>query len=133
MQNLTPLKLAAKIHTFTDLQAWRQAHELVLAVYAMTNKFPQSELYAMADQLRRAAVSVTSNIAEGFRRRTQKDKRKFYLDAFGSLSEVQSQMIVARDVAYISLDEYLTLEGKINYIERLLNGLIKSAVTWRGT
>ncbi len=68
----------AKIRTFHDLDVWRKAHELVLAVYTITKLFPKEELYVLVSQIRRAAISIAANIVEGFRRRTLKDSLNFY-------------------------------------------------------
>lgn len=70
-----------KIRSFTDLEAWKEGHKLVLAVYKVTKKFPKEEKYALTDQMRRCAVSITSNIAEGFSRQGKKEKIQFYFTA----------------------------------------------------
>lgn len=112
------------IKDFTDLQAWQNGHKLVLKVYKLTDKFPQKEMYGLGDQIRRAVVSITSNIAEGFGRHTYKEKIQFYYQAHGSLTEVKNQLIIARDVNYISKEEFDdTLEQLVNS-HRLLLGLI---------
>lgn len=79
-----------KIKSFTDLQAWKEGHKLVLLIYEMTDDFPKKEVYALASQMQRAAVSFTSNIAEGFSRQTDKDKSHFYIMALGSTTELQN-------------------------------------------
>lgn len=115
-----------KIRNFTDLVAWKKGHELVLLVYKATNSFPHKETFALSDQMRRAAVSVTSNIAEGFSRRGIKEKIQFYYIALGSLTELHNQLIVASDLKY--LDDVLFKEfiGKITDTGKLINGLIRS-------
>ena len=75
-----------KIRDFTDLEAWRKAHELALLIYKATEKFPKSEAFGLISQMQRAAVSITSNIAEGFGRQTLKEKIQFYYQAQGSLA-----------------------------------------------
>jgi four helix bundle protein len=82
-----------KIKSFTDLIAWQKAHELVLSVYKKTEKFPQKETYSLTDQMRRAVISITSNVAEGFARKSDKEKIKFYYASLGSLTELQNQTI----------------------------------------
>ncbi len=77
-----------KIRSFTDLVAWQEGHKLVLSVYILTKSFPQEELYSLTNQLRRAVVSITSNIAEGFNRKTLNDKSHFYIMAHGSVALV---------------------------------------------
>jgi len=76
-----------KIKSFTDLYAWREGHKLVLMIYGATEKFPQKELFGLVSQMRRAIISTTSNIAEGFRRNTKKEKYQFYSMAEGSITE----------------------------------------------
>ena len=78
------------------------------------------------NQLRRAVVSVTSNIAEGFSRATDKDKAHFYIMALGSLTEVQNQIIISRDLKYITSDEFINIDEQIIITSKILNGLIKS-------
>lgn len=80
-----------KIKSFTDLDVWRQGHKMVLMIYKITDKLPQREFFGLVNQIRRAAVSITSNIAEGFSRNTKKEKRRFYIIARGSLIEIQNQ------------------------------------------
>lgn len=86
--------------SFRDLAVWRKAHEFVLAVYAFTSTFPKRETYALAQQLRRAAVSVPANIAEGFRRRGKPDKARFMNLPEGSLEECRYYLILAQDLGY---------------------------------
>ena len=99
----------AKYKHFSEMPVWQEAHKVVLVVYELTSKFPEAEKYALTSQMRRASVSVTSNIAEAFGRNTGRDKARFYLIARGSCFEVQSQSHVARDVGYLPPDEFTTL------------------------
>ena len=111
---------------FTDLNRWKEAHKLVLQVYKLTDIFPQKEQFSLTDQMRRAVVSVSSNIAEGFTRFGRKEKRQFYFIAKASLTELESQLIISKDVGYI---EQVELTGVLNQTEvvgRLLSGLIRS-------
>ena len=87
-------------HSFRDLLVWRKAHEFTLAVYAFTAIFPKAETYGLALQMRRAAVSVPANIAEGFRRRGKPEKARFMNIAEGSLEESRYYLILARDLGY---------------------------------
>lgn len=114
-----------KIRTFTDLKAWEEGHKLVLMIYKITMNFPKEEMFGLINQLRRAIVSFTSNIAEGFSRSSYKEKSQFYSMSLGSLTEVQNQLIIARDIRYITNDEFKLLEEKIVLISKLTNGLIK--------
>lgn len=86
--------------TFRDLLVWRKAHEFVLAVYALTAVFPKHETYGLSQQMRRAAVSIPANIAEGFRRRGKADKARFLNIAEGSLEECHYYLILAQDLGY---------------------------------
>jgi len=118
-----------KIINFTDLKTWQVGHQIVLEVYNLTKTFPREELFGLISQLRRAVVSITSNIAEGFSRSTSKDKAHFYAIALGSLTEVQNQLIIARDLGYISKDVYESLAVIIIQMIRMTNGLFRSATT----
>src|SRR5438477_12224 len=112
-----------KIQKFTDLHAWQEGHKLVLMVYKNTEKFPEKERYSIIDQMRRAAVSLTSNIAEGFSRRSSKEKNRFYCMAQASLVELQNQFIISRDVGYLSNNEFNVIADQSVVANKLLNGL----------
>jgi len=114
------------IKSFTDLLVWRQAHELVLEIYKITKKFPNEEKYGLIDQIRRAAISITSNIAEGFSRGGYKEKCQFYYMSLGSLTEVQNQLLVARDVGYISGLEFDRMAERTTSVQKLLNRFIST-------
>lgn len=103
-----------KIKSFTDLDSWRVGHEFVLAVYKTTQAFPAVERFALANQLQRAAVGITSNIAEGFSRASKKEKIQFYSIALGSLTEVQNQLLIARDLGYTQHDDFQNLAGPVH-------------------
>lgn len=117
------------IKSFTDLRAWQEGHKLVVAIYRFTQKFPKEEQFGLVNQLRRAAVSITSNIAEGFSRNSYKEKVKFYSMALGSLTEVQSQLLVAKDVSYLSKEKFTELASRTVEISKVTNGLIKKSKT----
>lgn len=119
------------IQTFTDLVAWQKGHSLVLVVYGLTKKFPQEEVFGLVMQLRRAMVSVTSNIAEGFSRATYADKSRFYSMALGSVTEVQNQLIIARDLGYISEKQYTEVNLSMIELHKLMNGLIKKTRSFK--
>src|SRR3989338_4867862 len=95
-----------KITSFTQLRAWAGGHQLVLEVYKLTPTFPADERFALSDQLRRAIVSVTSNVAEGFSRNGKKEKVQFYAMARGALTETQNQLLIARDLRYMGKEEF---------------------------
>jgi four helix bundle protein len=115
-----------KIRTFTDLTAWRESHRLVLLIYKTTNQFPQKELFSLVDQMRRCGVSVSSNIAEGFSRQGKKEKIQFYYMAKGSLTELQNQLLISRDVGYIDKKTFDELANQTILASKLLMGLIRS-------
>ena len=114
-----------KISAFTDLIVWQEGHALVLDVYRYSETFPQKEIFGLTNQMRRAAVSVTSNIAEGFSRQSMKEKVQFYSIAKGSLTELQSQLLVARDVGFLKEENYKILSRRVDTVGRLLTGFIK--------
>jgi four helix bundle protein len=113
-----------KITTFKDLIAWQKSHELVIELYKATSSFPPTEQFGITNQLRRAAVSIVSNIAEGFGRRTALDRGRFYDTARASLYEVQSQLLVSRDVGFLQAKVYDELEEKADTVQKLMTGLI---------
>lgn len=111
---------------FRDLLAWQSAYRLTIHVYALTKKFPSSEAYGLTSQLKRSIVSVTSNIAEGFGRRTVKEKDQFYATAHASLTEAENQLIIANGVEYITNSELERAMTFVNETHRLLYGLRKA-------
>ena len=115
-----------KIQKFTDLKAWQEAHQLVVGMYKETEIFPTNEQFGLTNQIRRAAVSISSNIAEGFSRQTRADKSRFYVMAQGSTTELQSQLILARDIGYLSREKFDVLASRSVTVHKLLTGLIKS-------
>lgn len=117
------------ITSFTDLNAWQEGHKLAVSIYAKTKKFPKEELFGLTNQLRRAGVSITSNIAEGFSRNSYPDKLQFYSISLGSLTEVQSQLLIARDIGYLETQEFDEIAKQAVIASKLLNGLIKSTRT----
>jgi len=115
-----------KIRTFEDLEAWQISHKFVLEVYRMTKKFPKDEVYGIVSQLRRAVLSITSNIAEGFSRYHYNDKIRFYYNARGSVSEARNCLILSKDMHYIAEEEYRGLLDNAERILQVINGLIRS-------
>lgn len=90
-----------KIRSFIDLDAWKEGHKLVLMIYGITKRFPKDELFALSSQIRRCSISVTSSIDEDFSRQSYKEKAQFYSIALGSVTELQNQLLIAKDVDYI--------------------------------
>ena len=109
--NRTPSK------TFTELIVWQKAHAFVLSAYKLTEVFPKSEIYGLSSQLRRAAVSIPANIAEGYKKRGPADKARFMNMAQGSLEEVQYYLILVHDLTYA---DTITLRVQLDEVSRLL-------------
>lgn len=116
-----------KIKTFTDLYAWQEGHKLVLMIYDITKKFPNHEMFGLTNQMRRCTVSITSNIAEGFSRQSYREKVQFYSISISSLTELQNQLLIARDVSYILKEIFDTVATQAIKVHRIINGLIKSS------
>ena len=116
-----------KIKSFTDLDAWKEGHKLVLGIYNITKEFPREEQFGLTNQLRRAAISFTYNIAEGFSRGSYKEKLRFYFMALGSLTEIQNQLLVARDIDFLKKQEFEILANQTIKISKITNGLIKKS------
>ncbi|HSW48498.1 MAG TPA: four helix bundle protein [Candidatus Saccharimonadales bacterium] len=116
-----------KIKSFTDLNAWKEGHELVLLIYKLTKNFPQDEKFGLIDQMRRCAVSITSNIAEGFSRRSKKEKGQFLYMSLGSLTELQNQLLIAKDLDYIDKQAFQEIAQQTVVVSKLINGMIKSS------
>lgn len=115
-----------KIRAFTDLRAWQEAHALVVDIYTLTKSFPKEELFGLTSQIRRAAISIPSNVAEGFSRQSPKERVQFYSISRGSLTEVQSQILIARDIHYIDADSCDKMLLQIETVSKIINGLIRS-------
>jgi four helix bundle protein len=111
---------------FRDLEVWRQGHKLVLEVYRATKKFPKDELFGLTSQIRRCAVSVAGNIAEGNGRAGRNEYIQFLTIARGSLNETGYYVTLARDLGYVSSEEAQTLDAGVATVGRLLAGLIRS-------
>jgi four helix bundle protein len=112
--------------TYEDLEVWRDAMDLALAVYCLTKDYPREELYGLTSQLRRAAVSVASNIAEGKGRSSDRELVQFLCHSRGSLFEVETQLSIARRLGYGKSETYVKLSSCTARIGRMLNGLIRS-------
>lgn len=117
----------ARITSFTKLNAWIEGHKLVLMTYRVTKTFPKDELFGLVSQIRRCVVSITSNIAEGFSRNSWKEKLSFYTIALGSLTEYQNQLLVGRDVGYVTAQQFQEMAQQSITVSKLMNGLIKKS------
>ena len=112
--------------SFRDLIVWRKAHELALAVYRFTGSFPRQETYGLSSQMRRAAVSIPANIAEGFRKRGRADKARFMNTAEASLEESRYYLILAQDLGYGETGKLMTA---LEEVSRLLNAYARALLT----
>jgi four helix bundle protein len=117
-----PATVRSPAHSFRDLVVWRKAHELVLGVYRLTSTFPKHETYGLSSQMRRAAVSVPANIAEGFRKFGSTDKARFMNTAEGSVEESRYYLILAQDLGY---GETGALMSSLEEVSRLLQAYRK--------
>lgn len=106
--------------SFEDLIVWQKAHDFVLKIYELTNRFPGSEKYGLTSQFRRAAVSIPANIAEGFRKKGEKDKLNYYNISQGSLEECRYYLILARDLKYIESGEFKNLNELLIEVSKIL-------------
>jgi len=116
-----------KITSFTQLRTWQNGRELAVAIYKMTEKFPTSEKFGLVSQIRRSAVSIPANIAEGFSRSGEKDKTRFYSISLGSLTETLSHAYIAFDLGFIKQTDLQFIEERVADLHKMINGLIKSA------
>lgn len=108
---------------FQNLIVYQQAKELVKLIYAVIKKFPSDERYALCDQLRRSVISIPSNIAEGMGRMAEKEQGHFINIAYGSLMEVLAQVDIAKDLEYITTEEYSEIDTMVNEIGKMLSSL----------
>ncbi|PIR37289.1 MAG: hypothetical protein COV34_03575 [Candidatus Zambryskibacteria bacterium CG10_big_fil_rev_8_21_14_0_10_42_12] len=111
--------------SYKELRVWQEAKDLSISVYKQTQDFPKSELYGLISQLRRSAVSVPSNIAEGRHRGTRKDFIQFLRIANGSLAELETQLNIAHELNYIKDIDYKNFTNHISTVSKMLNGMIK--------
>lgn len=118
--------MVRKIRNFTELNAWKEAHKLVLSIYQIVKKFPNKEQFVLTSQLLRAVISVTSNIAEGFGRQGLKEKIQFYYLAQSSLTEVQNQLLIAKDIGYLPEKDFIKVWSQSIIVHKLIGGLIRS-------
>jgi len=116
-----------KIENFKDLDAWKEGHKLVLMIYNITKNFPKEETFGLTSQMRRCAVSIISNVAEGFGRQSYKEKVQFYSMAEGSVTELQNQLVIARDIDYLSETDFERVNEQTIKVHKIINGLIKGA------
>lgn len=112
------------VNSHKDLAVWERSRKLVVSVYAITKQFPKEEIYSLTSQMRRAAVSIPSNIAEGKARRSTKDFTRFITIARGSTAELETQFLISQDLGYLSEEQVQPLLNEIDEIGKMLSGLL---------
>lgn len=117
--------MVTAVKSYRDLIVWQKSMELVKRIYRLAGSFPAHERYGLADQMRRSAVSIPSNIAEGQARQHTAEFRQFPYVALGSLAELETQTLIARDVGYLSAEEQKEVDAVIVEVRRMLHGLIR--------
>lgn len=115
-----------KIRDFKDLVIWQRAKELAILVYQVTKDFPKAEQFGMMSQIRRAAVSIPSNVAEGYARQHTGEFIQFLYTALGSAAELETQLIISRDLGYLKVEGFNKALGMLKEIQKMLNGLMNS-------
>ena len=117
---------------YRSLKAWQHAHELALEVYRVTSRYPKHEVYALTSQTRRSAASIPTNLAEGAGRNSQRELARFARISLGSGSELDYQLLLARDLGYLSEDEHAALAEKVDHLRRMLANFIRAVATDNG-
>jgi len=115
-----------KIHSYKDLVVWQKAMDLVVAVYNLTEEFPKSEIYGLTSQMRRSAISIPSNIAEGRRRGSRRDYRQFLIIAYGSGAELETQVEIAKRLSFGKNLKYSNVDTLLLEIMKMLNKMLSS-------
>jgi four helix bundle protein len=114
------------LKNFKELKVWQKAYQLCLEIYRVTRNFPKEEIYGLTSQIRRAAVSVPSNVAEGYGRKTTGEYIQALYVAYGSNCELETQVLLSGDLGFVRREDLLRLQQEIGDVERMLKGLIKS-------
>lgn len=114
------------LKNYRDLKVWQKSYRLCLDLYRITKKFPKEERYGLTSQIRRAAVSIPSNIAEGYGKKTTADYLKSLYIAYGSICELETQILLSGDLNYMNKENFKALKGNTEEVERMLKALIKS-------
>ena len=114
------------LKNYKELKVWQKAYQLCIKIYKITKGFPKEERYGLTSQIRRAAVSVPSNIAEGYGRKTTQEYMRALYIAYGSNCELETQILLSGDLGYIKTDDLKNLQGDIGNVERMLKALIRS-------
>ncbi|RQV97364.1 four helix bundle protein [bacterium] len=114
-----------KLENFKDLRIWQKGIEIVKETYCLTETFPQKEQYGLISQMRRAAVSIPSNIAEGFKRRHNKEFKQFLYIALGSAAEIETQVIIAKELSYIKTEDVAMMTEHLDHLGKMITSLIQ--------
>jgi four helix bundle protein len=114
------------LKNYRELKVWQKSYKLCLDLYRITKKFPKGEIYGLTSQIRRAAVSIPSNIAEGYGRKTTADYLRFLYIAYGSICELETQLLLSNDLNYVNKENLKALRDDTEEAERMLKALIKS-------
>jgi len=115
----------SKSRSYRDLEVWKLSIDLVKGVYLITNKFPASENFGLTNQIRRAAVSIPSNIAEGQGRNSAREFRQFLAISLGSIAELETQLIIAKEIKYLTHEESNPLLSNLDRIRKMIKALSK--------
>ena len=118
--------MSEKIRNFKDLKVWQKGIEIVEDVYSATKGYPRSEVYSLSSQMRRCAVSIPSNIAEGFKRQHSKEFKQFLYISLGSNAELETQVVISLRMGYLSNEAAEELEGKLDHLSRMTRALIRT-------
>ena len=116
------------MNSHKDLKVWQKSMDFVVEVYKVTRKFPKEEVFGIVSQMRRSALSIPSNIAEGYGRLYDKETMKFLSNALGSASELETQILISKDLGFLCVEEAQELKLQIEEIIRMLSGLVKSMI-----
>ena len=117
--------MARKIRTYRDLDIWKKGINLVKDTYKLTEKFPKQETYGLVSQMRRSAISIPSNVAEGFRRYHSKEYKQFSYTSLGSCAELETRITIAKELKYIREDEEDEMLERLDHICRMISNLLK--------
>jgi four helix bundle protein len=114
------------LKNFKELKVWQKAYRLCLEIYRVTRKFPREEIYGLTSQIRRSAVSIPSNIAEGYGRKTTGEYIQSLYISYGSICELETQILLSGDLGFVGKQDLIELQKEIGDVERMLKGLINS-------
>lgn len=113
------------MQSFKNIQVWQKSHDITLEIYQLTKEFPNEEKFGLTSQMRRSAASIPTNIAEGSGRGSDADFARFLQYSMGSASELEYQLILAKDLGYLPLEKYIQINPQITEIKRMLTGFLK--------